>query len=118
MQSALLEMKPLILHWIAPQAVFEESHPRAHSGSSSTYTGHGSDTRHTPSLGKTRANTIEDLHMSQEEWEEWTDRMEVSRTLYGYAHGVDRREGPRRPRRDLRPTKWRSTFPATTASHQ
>ena len=30
--------------------------------------------------------------MSQEKWLELTDRMEVSRTLYGYAHGVDRRD--------------------------
>ena len=32
--------------------------------------------------------------MSQEKWEELQDRMEVSRTLYGYAHGVDRRDWP------------------------
>jgi hypothetical protein len=32
--------------------------------------------------------------MSQEKWEELTDRTEVSRTLYDYAHGVDRRDWP------------------------
>ena len=32
--------------------------------------------------------------MSQEKWEELQNRMEVSRTLYGYAHGVDRRDWP------------------------